>query len=165
MQRLIQRAERIVASGEMSAEKFGHHLVDGFQLAALFVIGGTIVWSAFFSYLDMMGTGVATIEDILLLFVYLELGAMVGIYFKTSRLPVQFLLYVAITVMTRSLASSLSVKEMTDQRLLAVTGAILLLAISVFVVRYATSRLEPFVSHVESDDTQAVAAEQPRASP
>ena len=31
-------------------------------------------------------------------------GAMVGISFRTNRLAVQFLLYVAITVMTRSLA-------------------------------------------------------------
>ena len=31
-----------------------------------------------------------------LLFIYLELGAMMGIYFKTERLPVLFLLYIAI---------------------------------------------------------------------
>jgi len=33
----------------------------------------------------MVEKGHITIDDILLLFIYLELGAMVGIYFKTNR--------------------------------------------------------------------------------
>ena len=103
--------------------------------------------------MGMIGKGVASVDDILLLFIFLELGAMVGIYFKTNRLPVQFLLYVAITVMTRSLASTLSVMDMTDQRLLAITGAILVLAIAVFVLRYASHKFPPFAARVETDDT------------
>ncbi len=35
------------------------------------------------------------------LFIYLELGAMVGIYFKTNHMPVRFLIYIAITALTR----------------------------------------------------------------
>jgi len=137
---------------EKGTEIIGYYMVDLFQYLALFVIGGTIVWSAGLAYLNMVGGGVASIEDILLLFIYLELGAMVGIYFKTNRLPVQFLIYVAITVMTRSLASTLSVADMTDIRLLSITAATLLLAITVFILRYASSKFPPFISHVESDD-------------
>jgi hypothetical protein len=48
------------------------------------------------------------IDDILLLFIYLELGAMVGIYFKTNHMPVRFLIYVAITALTRLLISNVS---------------------------------------------------------
>ncbi len=66
----------------------------------------------------------------------------------------QFLLYVAITVMTRSLASTLSVTDMADQRLLAITGAILMLAIAVLVLRYASYMFPPFTSNVEPDDTR-----------
>ena len=91
--------------------------------------------------------------NILLLFIFLELGAMVGIYFKTNRLPVQFLLYVAITVMTRSLASSLNIMDMTDQHLLTITGAILMLAIAVLVLRYG-SHLYPS-HHVPRIETAA----------
>lgn len=80
---------------------------------------------------------------------------MVGIYFKTNRLPVRFLLYVAITVTTRSLASSLSIKDMSDQRLLVISGSILVLAGAVFVPRFASHRFPPFVSHVESDEPAA----------
>lgn len=63
----------------------------------------SVVWSAVHEYLKMVGAGHATLEDILLLFIYLELGAMVGIYFKTHRLPVQYLIYIAITALSRHL--------------------------------------------------------------
>jgi phosphate starvation-inducible membrane PsiE len=159
MQQFLERAEQLADKGEGLAEKVGNYMVDGFQYLALFVIGATIVWSAASTYMDMIAKGVASVDDILLLFIFLELGAMVGIYFKTNRLPVQFLLYVAITVMTRSLASTLSIMDMADQRLLAITGAILMLAIAVLVLRYASHKFPPFISPVEPDDTRRPARE------
>jgi phosphate starvation-inducible membrane PsiE len=151
----MRRAEELADKTEGQAEKVGNYLVDAFQLFALFAIGGTIVWSAIYAYMGMIDQGVATVDDILLLFIFLELGAMVGIYFKTNRLPVQFLLYVAITVMTRSLASSLTIKDMADHRMLAIAVAIFILAGAVFVLRFASHRFPPFVSHVESDQPTA----------
>jgi phosphate starvation-inducible membrane PsiE len=151
MSERLNQAEKLAEKGEAYAEKLGNLLVEGFQTTALFVIGATIVWSAVVAYLGLLEKKAATVEDILLLFIFLELGAMVGIYFKTNRLPVQFLLYVAITVMTRSLASSLSVHDMSETRLLVFTGAVLILAMAAFVLQYTTHRLTPFVSHVESD--------------
>ena len=46
---------------------------------------------------------------------------MVGIYFKTDGLPVLFLLYIAITAMTRFLA--VDIKAFPIQSLLVVTGS------------------------------------------
>jgi len=68
----------------------GSLLVDAFHYLALFAIGGAIVWSAVYAFIGMTGKGHAGIDDILLLFIYLELGAMVGIYFKTNHMPVRF---------------------------------------------------------------------------
>jgi len=113
-------------------KKFGNWLVDTFQLLGLFVIGGTIVWAAVNEYLQMIDQGRAGLDGILLLFIYLELGAMVGIYFKTSHLPVRFLLYIAITALTRLLA--IDVKTMPDQHILAITGAIVLLVMAVATI-------------------------------
>ena len=81
----------------------GDLLVDAFHYLALFAIGGAVVWSAVHAFVGMVAKGHATIEDILLLFIYLELGAMVGIYFKTNHMPVRFLIYVGITALTRLL--------------------------------------------------------------
>jgi phosphate starvation-inducible membrane PsiE len=120
---------------------FGTSLVSAFQLVALFVIGGTIVWSAAADYLRMIGAGRAGLEDILLLFIYLELGTIVGIYFKTDRLPVLFLLYVAITALTRFLA--IDVKDLSIESVLVVTGSILVLTLAVLVIQIATSRFTP----------------------
>ena len=147
MKNLVDQTDKIANKLEQAAETIGNHLVDGFQLIALFAIGATIFWSAINSYLEMMEKGAASVEDILLLFIFLELGAMVGIYFKTNRLPVQFLIYVAITVMTRSLASSLNIADMSDSRLLAVAGSTLILAIASFVLRYSSEDEMPFISH------------------
>jgi len=119
-------------------DRLGNALVRGFQVVALFVIGATIVWSAAHDYLRMIAAGRAGLDDILLLFIYLELGTIVGIYFKTDRLPVLFLLYVAITALTRFLA--IDVKDLSIQSVLAVTGSIFVLTLAVLVVQIATSK-------------------------
>jgi phosphate starvation-inducible membrane PsiE len=119
-------------------DRLGNRLVSAFQVVALFVIGGTIVWSATHDYLRMIAVGRAGLDDILLLFIYLELGTIVGIYFKTDRLPVLFLLYVAITALTRFLA--IDVKDLSLESVLAVTGSIFVLTLAALVVQIATSR-------------------------
>ncbi len=120
-------------------EIVGAALVRAFHLAGLFVIGASIVWSAVFAYIEIMQKGYAKLDDLLLLFIYLELGAMVGIYFKTSRLPVRFLVYVAITALTRYL--TVDVKDLSNEGVLVVSGAILMLALASVSLEFAVSRL------------------------
>jgi phosphate starvation-inducible membrane PsiE len=122
------------------ANRFGGLLVDAFHYLALFAIGGAIVWSAVFAFLGMTGKGHASIEDILLLFIYLELGAMVGIYFKTNHMPVRFLIYVAITALTRLLIGDIQVNHQPGWGIVMVSGAILVLALANLVVRYGSAR-------------------------
>ncbi len=123
---------------ENFAETVGNRLVDAFHIVALFVIGGTVVWSSVYAFIGMIEQGQAEIKDILLLFIYLELGAMVGIHFKTHRLPVQFLLYVAITALTRLLV--IQIKIMPDIRIIAITGGIVVLTFAVFTLRVGQHR-------------------------
>src|SRR5438067_5361702 len=92
----------------------GSLLVDGFHYLALFAIGGATVWSAVHAFLGMMANGRASIDDILLLFIYLELGAMVGIYFKTNHMPIRFLIYVGITALTRLLVGDIATHHTLD---------------------------------------------------
>ena len=86
-----KNVEKAQMRAEAAAERLGHRLVRAFHLLALFVIGATIAWAAAAAYIKMVIAGHASLHDILLLFVYLEMGAMVGIYFKTEELPVEFL--------------------------------------------------------------------------
>jgi len=123
-----------------TSEVVGSLLVDAFHYLALFAIGGAIVWSAVHAFMRMGAAGLASISDILLLFIYLELGAMVGIYFKTTRMPVRFLIYVAITALTRLLLEDIQMQHKPDQGILIIAGAILLLALANLVVRYGSAR-------------------------
>jgi protein PsiE len=134
LQALHQRMHKV-------SEVIGSLLVDGFHYLALFAIGAAIVWSAVHAFLRMGEAGLASISDILLLFIYLELGAMVGIYFKTTRMPVRFLIYVAITALTRLLLEDIQTqRQAADWGILIVSGAILLLALANLVVRYGSAR-------------------------
>ena len=119
-------------------ETFGNYVVELFHLLGLFVIGAGIIWASWAEVFKIIGEGHPGIKDILLLFIYLELGAMVGIYFRTKQLPVRFLIYIAITALTRVLA--INAKTMTDAHMLALTGAILLLSIAVLTLRFASAR-------------------------
>jgi protein PsiE len=130
---LHQRVNRL-------AEVVGSLLVDAFHYLALFAIGGAIVWSAVHAFMGMAAVGRATIDDILLLFIYLELGAMVGIYFKTNHMPVRFLIYVGITALTRLLVGDIAAHHKLDWGIVVVPAAILLLALASLVVRYGSAR-------------------------
>jgi len=110
----------------------GNNLVETFHVLALFAIGATVIWSAIAEYVTIVSAGHPSLKDILLLFIYLELGAMVGIYFKTKRLPVVFLIYIAITAITRVL--TVDIKTMDWVHVLTLSGAILILALSVTFV-------------------------------
>ena len=121
-------------------DRLGGLLVDGFHYLALFAIGGAVVWSAVIAFAGMAAKGHASIEDILLLFIYLELGAMVGIYFKTNHMPVRFLIYVGITALTRLLVGDIAAHHRLDWGLLVVPSAILMLALANLVVRYGSAR-------------------------
>lgn len=126
------QGKRELTIAQKRMQTLGNMLVESFHLLALFVIGGTVIWSAVAEFLVMIKDGHPTLKDILLLFIYLEIGAMIGIYFKTKRLPVVFLLYIAITALTRVL--TVDIKSMEWPMVLTLSGAILILAISVTFV-------------------------------
>ena len=134
--RLVSAAHRT----EDLTETLGNTLVYWFHLLALFAIGASIVWSALFAFMVMVEQGHAKVEDILLLFIYLELGAMIGIYFKTNHMPVRFLIYVAMTALTRMLIGFINIEHQPGEGILIITGAILLLAVTVLLLRYGSHR-------------------------
>lgn len=120
------------------ANAIGNLLVEGFHYLGLFAIGAVTAWASVVAFMDMLDKGHAKVDDILLLFIYLELGAMVGIYFKTNHLPIRFLLYIAITALTRYLIGDVSHHKAPDVGLLYLCGGILFLSLSVLAVRYAS---------------------------
>ena len=81
----INWAEKLRQKVHQLAESLGNLFVETFHYLALFAIGAVTAWAAIMEFLGMIEEGHIKIDDILLLFIYLELGAMVGIYFKTNH--------------------------------------------------------------------------------
>src|SRR5499427_2897222 len=142
------------------ADAAGTFLVDAFHYLALFAIGATTVWSAATAFLGMVSKGRADLSDLLLLFIYLEIGAMVGIYFKTTRLPVRYLIYIAITALARVLIELVSAEHRTGNDILVVAGAILMLSFAVLVLRFGSFRYpsDKPASDIKSDQPREVTA-------
>jgi protein PsiE len=90
-----------------------------------------------------------TLGDLLLLFIYLEVLTMVGIYLRSGALPVRMPLYIAIVALARHLI--LDMKSMGEWALIASAGAILVLALTVLVLRYGHARF-PYGSSEDGKD-------------
>lgn len=86
----------------------------------------------------MITAGAVTLGDLLLMFLYLEILAMVGLYFQSGKLPIRFPIYIAIVALARYVV--LDMKNMDEWRLLGVAAGILLLALAVLAIRYGHAR-------------------------
>jgi protein PsiE len=122
-----------------------------FEALGLVVITLATLVAGVFEVRTMLAAGVVTLSDLLMLFLYLEILAMVGVYFRSGQLPVRFPIYIAIVALARYLV--LDMKSLDDWRMLGVTAAILLLAIAVLVIRYGHIRF-PYDENLKDEDSQ-----------
>jgi len=136
----LQKTKALNERLHQTADTVGAMLVDGFHYLALFAIGAATVWSAIMAFIEMSAQGGATIHDILLLFIYLEIGAMVGIYFRTNHMPTRFLIYVAITALVRMLLDDIQLHHQPDMDIVYICVSILLLALAILVIRIGSNR-------------------------
>ena len=132
--------QRIPSVLRQHIDPIGSMLTEAFHLLGLFAIGGATVWAALKAFFDMSTKGHASIEDLLLLFIYLEIGSMVGIYFRTNHMPVRFLLYVGITALTRHMIGYVQKETIPDVGIVILAGATLILALAVLIIRYASAK-------------------------
>ncbi|MFZ5509968.1 MAG: phosphate-starvation-inducible protein PsiE [Pseudomonadota bacterium] len=108
--------------------------LDSVEYLGLLVIGFATSFAMYQEVMVMVAAARVTLADLLLMFLYLEVLAMIGQYFKSGQLPVRFPLYIAMVALARYLI--LDVKEITEWRMLAVASAIFLLTLAVLIIRY-----------------------------
>jgi len=122
-------------------DQYGDMLVGVFHRITLFAIGAATVWAAGFTVIDIfVNKRHASIQDLLLLFIFLEIGAMVGIYFKTNHMPIRFLIYIAITALTRHTVDLVTHTGDTVWEIAVMGVTTFLLALSVYVIRMASHK-------------------------
>ena len=108
------------------------------QDIGLLIIAVATVIAVGFELVAMIEARTVTLADLLLLFIYLEVLAMVAIYLDSGKLPIRMPLYIAIVALARYLI--LDMKNLDTWRMLGIAGAALVIAIAVLVIRYGHIR-------------------------
>ena len=86
------------------------------------------------------------LHDILLLFIYLEIFAMVALYLTSGKLPVRYPIYIGIVAIARYIILDLKELQALDVIWLAV--AILVLTFAALVLRFGHAKY-PYNEHVD----------------
>ena len=84
-------------------------------------------------YNIVMGLTVG-LKDLLLMFIYVEVLAMVGVFYDSKKIPITLPLFIAITALARLVI--LQGKDQPPVNLLFESGAILVLAVACVVINY-----------------------------
>lgn len=122
---MSQTEERLVLRGAVLAQR-----------ALLIVAGVMTLIAAGVEIEGMIAARVVTLGDILLMFLYAEVMAMVAVFYSGRGLPLVYPIFVAITALARLIV--LQGKDMDPTNILLEAGSILLLAISaVILLRFA----------------------------
>lgn len=123
---------------KLTIRRFNQGMLSLVEHTGLLVIAIATVFAMTSEVMTMVRSIQVTLTDLLLLFLYLEVLAMVGLYYNSGKLPVRFPLYIGMVSLARYLI--LDMKAMDDWRMLAVTGSILILTLAVFLIRFGHVR-------------------------
>ena len=113
------------------------NVVKQIQLIALVIIlAATVIAFGIEIYL-MIVVQKVTLADLLLLFLYLEVLAMVRVFWESQSIQITLPLFIAITALSRFII--LQGKSINPEVLLYEAGAIVLIAIAILVLRFRNS--------------------------
>ena len=122
----------------MQINKLGKRAIVFAENIGLVIIAIATVIAVGIEITSMVSARTVTLADLLLLFIYLEVLAMVTIYLDSGKLPVRMPLYIAIVALARYLI--LDMKNMDNWHMLAVSGAILIITIAILIHRYGHTK-------------------------
>ena len=86
-----------------NVNKYGHLLLTWTQDIGLLIIAISTIVAVGIEINVMIEAMTVTLADLLLLFIYLEVLAMVAIYLESGKLPVRMPIYIAIVALARDL--------------------------------------------------------------
>ena len=113
------------------------NIVKQIQLLALVIILGATVIAFGIEIYQMIEVQKVTLADLLLLFLYLEVLAMVRVSWESQSIQITLPLFIAITALARFII--LQGKSINPEVLLYEAGAIVLIAIAILVLRFRNS--------------------------
>ncbi len=110
------------------------HAIHFAEYLGLVIITLATIYAGFGEVMHMIDAQKVTLGDLLLLFLYLEVLAMVAIYLESGKLPIRLPLYIAIVALARLLI--LDMKELTEWEMIAIGATITLITIATLILRY-----------------------------
>ena len=113
------------------------NIVKQIQLIALVIILAATVIAFGIEIYQMIDVQKVTLADLLLLFLYLEVLAMVRVFWESQSIQITLPLFIAITALSRFII--LQGKSINPEVLLYEAGAIVLIAIAILVLRFRNS--------------------------
>ena len=129
--------------------KYGSKSLKAIEHLVLFIIAIATVFAIGQEIVHIFKMGVVALADLLLLFIYLEVLAMVANYAESGKLPVRMPLYIAIVALARYLI--LDMKSMSDWRIFAISISTVVLAATVIVIRWGQLKM-PYPKNQEYDN-------------
>jgi protein PsiE len=111
-----------------------HPVFHVIEVIGLIIIAVVTILAGIQEVSSMIDRSVVSLSDLLMLFIYLEILAMVIIYLESGRLPIRIPLYIAIVALARYMI--LDMKEMSEMKILGISVAIIILAGAVLLLRY-----------------------------
>jgi protein PsiE len=121
-----------------SIKNIGHKAITLVEDIGLLVIAIATVIAMGLEISSMIAARTVALGDLLLMFIYLEVLAMVSIYLDSGKLPVRMPLYIAMVALARYLI--LDMKNLDTWRMLGIAGAALVIALAVLAIRYGHTR-------------------------
>ena len=112
-------------------------IVKQIQLLTLIIILISTVIAIGSELYQMFKIETVTLADLLLLFLYLEVLAMVRVFWESQSIQITLRLFIAITALSRFII--LQGKSINPEILVYEAGAILLIALAILVLRFRNS--------------------------
>ena len=109
------------------------NLIKNLQLGLLILILISTIIAIFIEVLNMYSAKSVTLGDLLLMFLYLEVMAMVRVFWEEQSIRITLPLLIAITALSRFII--MQGKEMDPSSLVYQSVAILLIALAIVVMR------------------------------
>ena len=97
------------------------------------VILGMVLFLCGYEINNAISTGVIKVQNVLMLFIYLEIMQMVNIFFSTGKIPVRYPLYIGMFALARHI--SFETVEGLDSLFLSASIALLALALVALAYR------------------------------
>ncbi len=123
----------------MNLSRFVHKLLHYIEQLGLLIILIATVIAVGQEVILMIEQMHVELKDLLLLFIYLEIIAMIQIYYEQHRLPIRYPIYIAIVALARYII--LDSKSFEQGQLLEIGLTILILTLGVLIVRYGHAKL------------------------